>query len=401
MSHALTPAAAQLARWRADTPGAEASAHLNNAGAALPPRSVLRAMTTHLEREAMEGGYEAADGVAAEVRSAYAAVAELVGAAPRNIAIVTSATHAFALAVSTIDFARGDVIVTSQDDYISNQLMYLSLAARLGVRVVRVNDAPEGGVDLEAMAGAIRRERPRLVALTWIPTSSGLVQPAAEVGALCRAAGVPLLLDACQAVGQIETDLDALGCDYLAATGRKWLRGPRGIGFLAVSDAALARGDHPLLPDMRGAQWTAADAYELVDDARRFEQWEFSYALVLGLGEAARYALEVGVGESSVRAHALAAAARAQLEQIPGVRALDRGPRLSAISTFAVEGRDARQLMLALRARGVHASAQSRSDALIPLDRAHATSLLRVSPHYYNTSDEVARCADELRTLLR
>ena len=403
MPHALTPAArtAQLARWRADTPGAEQSAHLNNAGAALPPRVVLEAMTTHLEREAMEGGYEAADAVAPAVQAAYDALAQLVGAAPRNIAIVTSATHAFALALSTIDFARGDVIVTSQDDYISNQLMYLSLGARLGVRVIRVSDAPEGGVDLDAMARAIRAERPRLVALSWIPTSGGLVQPAAQVGALCRAAGVPFLLDACQAVGQLPIDLNALGADYLAATGRKFLRGPRGIGFLAVSDAALARGDHPLLPDMRGARWTAADAFALVDDARRFEQWEFPLALVLGLGAAACYALGVGVPAAAERAHALAAQARTQLGDIPGVRALDRGARLSAISTFAVGGREARALMLALRARGVHTSAQSRSDALIALDRAGATSLLRVSPHYYNTPDEVARCAEELRALLR
>jgi selenocysteine lyase/cysteine desulfurase len=318
---------------------------------------------------------------------------------------VTSATHAFALALSSFDLGPDDVIVTSQDDYISNQLMYLSLAARRGVRVVRVPDAPEGGVDLEALERAIRGERgaprPRLVALTWIPTSGGLVQPAAAVGALCRAAGVPFLLDACQAVGQLEVDLTALGCDLLAATGRKFLRGPRGIGFLAVSDAALARGVAPLLPDMRGARWTSADAFELVDDARRFEQWEFPHALVLGLGAAARYALDVGIAVAAARAHALAAEARTLLAAIPGVRSLDRGAQLSAIAAFAVAGRDARELMLALRARGVNTTAQSRADALIPLDRAGASSLLRVSPHYYNTADELARCDAELRALLR
>jgi selenocysteine lyase/cysteine desulfurase len=362
---------------------------------------VTDAMCAHLTREAEHGGYEAADAAAAEVRATYAAVAAIVQAQPRNVAIVTSATHAFALALSSIDFAAGDRILTSQDDYISNQLMYLSLGARLGVRVERVPDAPEGGIDLGALQQAIRRERPRLVALTWIPTSGGLIQPAAAVGELCREAGVPYLLDACQAVGQLEIDLAALQCDFLAATARKFLRGPRGVGFLAVSDAALARGVAPLLPDMRGARWTAADRYALVEDARRFEQWEFSYALVLGLGAAARYALEVGVDVAARRAHELAAAVRTAFAAIPGVRSLDRGPALSAIATFDVEGREARALMLALRAQGVNTSAQTRADALIPLERAGATSLLRVSPHYYNTAEEIARAADVLTALLR
>ncbi len=394
-------ASAQIARWRADTPGVATRAHLNNAGSALPPTAVSEAVRAHLAREAEIGGYEAADLVADGVADAYAALAELLHAQPRNVAIVTSATHAFALALSSIDFESGDRILTSQDDYISNQLMYLSLAARRGVQVERVPDAPEGGIDLGALRAAIARKRPRLVALTWIPTSSGLIQPAAAVGEICREAGVPFLLDACQAVGQLEIDLGALHCDYLAATARKFLRGPRGIGFLAISDAALDRGEAPLLPDMRGARWTAADRYALVDDARRFEQWEFSTALVLGLGAAARYALEVGVGVAAARAHALAAAARKRFAEIPHVRSLDHAARLSAIATFAVDGREARALMLALRERGVNTSSQTRADALIPLERANATSLLRVSPHYYNTAAEIERAADALTTLLR
>ncbi|MEX2180842.1 MAG: aminotransferase class V-fold PLP-dependent enzyme [Gemmatimonadaceae bacterium] len=400
----MTPSAAiaeaQLERWRAETPGVAGRAHLNNAGAALPPTVVTEAMTAHLAREATIGGYEAADEAADAITDTYDALAELLHAAPRNIAIVTSATHAFGQALAAVTLDRGDRIVTSQDDYVSNQLMYLSLAARRGVRFVRVPDAPEGGMDLGAFRETLRRERPRLVALSWIPTSGGVVQPAAEVGAICAAEGVPYLLDACQAVGQLDVDLGALRCDYLATTARKFLRGPRGIGVLAVSDAALARGDAPVLLDMRGAQWTAADAYALAEDARRFEQWEFPYALVLGLGAAARYALDVGVAAGGAGAHARAARAGALLAAIPGVRSLDHGARQSAIATFAVEGQDAREVVLALRAQGINTSAQGRSDALIALDRAGATSLLRVSPHYYNTDAEVARCSDALRALL-
>lgn len=389
-----------LAKWRAETPGCATRVHLNNAGASLMPAVVKDAITGFIGRETLEGGYEAADASAAEVAAVYAALAALVGAKPRNIAIATSATHAFAQALSAFDFAPGDVILTSSDDYVSNQLMYLALASRRGVRVVRAPDAPEGGVDVDAFTALLARERPRLAALTWIPTSSGLIQPAEAIGERCRVAGVPFLLDACQAIGQLPVEVDALHCDYLTTTARKFLRGPRGIGFLVVSDAALARGDAPLLLDMRGARWTDADAFTLVEDARRFEQWEFPYALVLGLGAAARYASEVGVARAAARAHALAAFAREAFVAIPGVRSLDRGARLSAIATFAVTGRVGRELMLSLRAEGINTSAQSRGDALIDLDRKGADSLLRVSPHYFNTEQEIASAASALGRLL-
>lgn len=399
-------AEADLIRWRADTPGCSQRIHLNNAGAALMPSVVKDAITGHLGRESSAGGYEAADAAAPLLADTYAALGELVGATSRNIAVVSSATRAFAQALSAFDFAPGDIILTSTDDYISNQLMYLSLGRRCGVQVVRVPDAPEGGVDVDAVVRALKgKVRPRLVALTWIPTNSGLIQPAAAIGAACREAGVPFLLDACQAVGQLGVDMRALHCDYLAATARKFLRGPRGVGVLAVSDEALARGDFPLLVDMRGARWTGADTFAPVDDARRFEEWELPYALVLGLGAAARYALTEGIPAIAARAHALAAETRALLGGIPGVRSLDRGASLSAIATFEISGahgvsRDSREIVLALREQGINTSAQSRGDAVIDFDRKSVSSLLRVSPHYYNTRDEIMQLRSALSQLV-
>jgi selenocysteine lyase/cysteine desulfurase len=395
------PTEAEIARWRGDTPGTANRNHLNNAGASLSPAPVLHAVEEHLRLEAAIGGYEAAAAAAGAVERTYADVAELVGAQPRNIAIVASATAAFGQAMSAFDFAPGDVIVTSNADYISNQLMFLSLAARRGVRIERSADAPDGGVDPEALRALVDRHRPRLVTLTWVPTNSGLVQPAAEVGAVCANADAPFLVDACQAVGQLPVDVMALQCDYLATTARKFLRGPRGIGFLYVSDAALAGGAHPLLVDMRGAVWTERDAFALAEGARRFEQWEFPYALVLGLGAAARYARSAGVERTAARAHALAALARRSLTGIPGVRSLDHGARLCAIAAFSCDGHDAGQLMVDLRARGINTTAQSRGDAVIDLDRAGVQTLLRVSPHYFNTEEEVAMLEMALRDLLQ
>src|SRR2546423_3762819 len=312
LARTLSPAPVDLDRWRRDTPGCRDRIHLNNAGAGLMPRPVLDALTDHLAREAAIGGYEAADEAEPRVRETYGLVADLVGAAARNIAFVENATVAFSQALSAFDFRPGDRIVTTRSDYPSNQLMYLSLAQRVGVETVRADDLPEGGVDPESVRRLARHPRTKLVAVTWVPTNSGLVQNASSVGAVCAELGVPYLVDACQSVGQMPVDVNDLRCDYLAATARKFARGPRGIGFLYASDRMLEQGAYPLFVDMRGADWSEPDAFRLVNGARRFENWEFAYALVLGLGEAARYSLGVG-SAGGERAWALAAELRQHL----------------------------------------------------------------------------------------
>jgi selenocysteine lyase/cysteine desulfurase len=402
MDRTMTGSPSQdLARWRSDTPGCTGLVHLNNAGAALVPRPVRDAVLRHLALEEELGGYEAADAQVEPIRQAYAAVARLLGANPRNVALVQNSTVAFAQAISAFDLATGDVIVTSRSDYASNQIMYLSLARRRGVEVVRAPDAPEGGVDPEAVRKLVTRRRPVLVALTWIPTNSGLVQPVEAVGRICRDADVPYLIDGCQAVGQMPLDVGQLHCDYLAATARKFLRGPRGLGFLYVSDRMLSAGAHPLLVDMHGATWTETDSFELTPDARRFETWEFAHALVLGLGAAAQYALEVGIGTARDRARELAEYARRRLAAVPGVRVLDRGPELCAIVTVAVAGRDTNDIKLELRRRGINTSSPHREDAVIDMDEKGTESALRISPHYYNTREEIDTAVEALDVILR
>jgi len=390
----------QITRWRADTPAAaDGLVHLNNAGAALMPTPVVDAIRAHLDLEVELGGYEAADAAADRIARTYDDVARLVGARPPNIAVVENATVGFAQALSAFDFRPGDVILTSRNDYVSNQLMYLSLAGRLGIEVIRAEDAPEGGVDPESVRRLIRSRRPKLVALTWVPTNSGLVQPVEAVGEICAEEGVPYLIDACQTVGQIPIDVERLHCDYLSATARKFLRGPRGVGFLYVSDRMLEDGRHPLYVDLRGARWIAADAFSVAPDARRYENWEFAYALVIGMGEAARYALDVGIDEAGRRAAGLAARFRELVAGEPGLRVLDRGPELCAIATVEVAGLEAREVVARLRERRINTSAAVRAEAVLDMDGKGAASAVRVSPHYYNTEDEIARAAEALREI--
>ena len=387
MSHVGPYSVAEL---RADTPGCSERIHLNNAGAGLMPGSVVQAVLDHVALESRIGGYEAGDARAEAIDACYSAVGALLGTAPRNIAFVENATVAYAQALSAIPLEAGAVIVTSQNDYISNQIMFLSLARRFGVEIVRAPEHPGGGFDPQGTRELIRELKPALVAMTHIPTNSGLVQPVAALGPACREVGAWYLVDACQSVGQMPVRVDELDCDFLSATSRKYLRGPRGAGFLYVSDRALAAGLEPLYLDMRGADWTAPDTYEPNPGARRFENWEFAYALVLGTGEAARLAESIGLEAIRQRSWGLADQARLGLEAINGASVLDRGDRRSATVTVHLQGWEPEDLRGELSRQGFNTGITRRSYAQIDFAEKGVDWAIRMSPHYYNTEEEVA-----------
>ncbi|MFI6848358.1 aminotransferase class V-fold PLP-dependent enzyme [Kitasatospora sp. NBC_00085] len=389
-----------IAALRADTPGCDSVIHFNNAGCGLMARPVLEAMLDHLSLEAAIGGYEASAARAAEVADFHASVAELINARPGNIAFAGSATHAYTKALSAIDFRPGDVVLTTRNDFISNQIAFLALRRRHGVEVVHAPDHPDGsGVDVEAMAALMRARRPRLVAVTHVPTNSGLVQPVAEIGRHCRELDLLYLVDACQSVGQYPIDVERIGCDLLTATCRKFLRGPRGSGFLYVSDRVLAAGYEPLFIDMYGARWTGPDTYRAVDTAARFEEWEFPYATVLGCAAAVRYALRVGIEPISWRTPALAGRLRSHLAGLPGVRVLDGGPTPAALVTFAIDGWQPQPFKAAMDARGINSALSFREFAQFDFADKDVEWCLRLSPHYYNTEDEVDAVAGTVAEL--
>jgi len=397
-----TPASTeQIEKWRDETPGCSHRIHLNNAGAALMPQPVIDTIQAHFTLENQIGGYEAADAVSDQIENAYVSVAGLVGALPKNIAMVGNATIATFLALSSFDYGPGDVIITTNVDYSSNQIMLLNLAQRFGVKIHRAADLPEGGADPDSVRQLVRDHNPKLLLMSWIPTHSGLVQDAVSVGQICRDSGVPFLLDACQAVGQIPVDVEELNVDFLAATSRKFLRGPRGMGFLYVSNQMLNQGKAPLFPDTHGARWSDVNEFELAQSARRFENWEFPVALQLGMGRAAEYAAEVGLKRISERNAMLADYARNKIAAIKGARILDSGSQQSAIVSVGLNHADAERAVDALRLQKVNTSSASRSASVIDMDAKQARSILRISSHYYNTRKEIDKCADALWEFLK
>jgi len=393
--------AEQVQNYRAETPGCKHAIHLNNAGTGLPPLPVLKSMQDYLQLEAEKGGYETSAMMSDQLHDFYTATARLLNAKAHQVAFLTSATDAFNQALSAIPFEKGDLILTTNDDYISNHTAFWALAKRMGLRVMRGPTLPGGGCDPEGMIEFIRQHRPRLVSVTHIPTNSGLIQAVAPIGQVCREEGIWYLVDACQSVGQMPVDVKQIQCDFLSATLRKFLRGPRGAGFLYVSDRALEAGLHPLLPDMRGVNWVGANEFELVDSAKRFELWEKSYALMIGSKVAIEYALAIGLDRIEKRLSDLANYLRGQLAQIDGLRLLDRGKQPCALVTFHPEGFSAEAFKAKLDARQINTSIANRSSAQIDFIEKQVEWALRASPHYYNTKGELDTFVEAVRQMIK
>ncbi len=318
-----------IAHLRAETPGVGNVLHFNNAGSALPPRPVLDAVTSHLAREA----------------------------------------------------------ATARAEYLSNYLAFLQMKARVGIEIDVVDSDASGQIDLAALERAIG-PRTTLIAITHVPGRGGLVNPAAAVGRIAARHGILYLLDACQSVGQLAVDVREIGCHMLSATGRKYLRGPRGTGFLYVRHDTIERLEPPFI-DLHAATWTDADTYVIRDDARRFENWERFVAGQIGLGVAARYAMRVGMDAIEARVKALATQLRGELAKQPGVSVHDRGVELCGIVSFLKDGEAPATTRERLRTMNINAHEARLSRVDPPTGGVH--SLVRASVHYYNDEAEVER----------
>jgi cysteine desulfurase / selenocysteine lyase len=384
-----------VAKLRSETPGIAHRVHLNNAGAALMPQPVLDAMLGYLIREAEIGGYEAAGEAHAQLDGVYSSVARLLGAERAEIALTENATVAWQLAFYAMTFRPGDRILTARSEYAANYVAFLQMAKRTGAVIEIIPDDPYGVLDPESLEPMIDG-RVKLIAITWVPTNGGLRNPAAAVGRVARRHGVTYLLDACQAVGQMPTNVAELGCDVLTATGRKFLRGPRGTGFLYVR-RKLMLGLEPPMIDHFAAHVGCYRPYELRPDARRFETWENNYAARLGLGRAIDYALDIGLEEIEARCRGLSANLRDGLRGIHDVVVHDLGRDPAAIVTFSIRNRDADRVKTELALSGFNVSVSHPSSTRLDAEARRLPSVVRASPHYYNTEEEITRFIEATR----
>lgn len=383
-----------LAQVRADTPACEHLIHFNNAGCALSPAAVTTAVTNHLRLEQELGGYEAANEAERDIAAFYPELAKLLHCDESEIAFMESATRAWQSALLSLDLQPGDQVLTADNEYASNYLSLLYLSRRHGVELITIPSGDDGLIDPQRIADSITAKT-RAVALTHVASQRGDVQAITEVGEIAHENGLVFLVDACQSVGQIELNLKQIKCDFLCGTGRKYLRGPRGTGFLYANRETTQSLVPPAI-DLHSASWASPSEFEIKAGAIRFESWERNVAGMIGLGKALKYANSLSMESIEARVRLLAKSLNRQLQSINGVEVHERSANLSGIVTLSRVNTEAGTLRENLQTLGVNTSVAKKQNARLDLDSVLDRDVLRASLHYYNSEEEVTRFVDLL-----
>ena len=386
-------------RARIETPGCLGFIHLHHSGSALMPVTVIDAVRNHLNLELMRGGYEAEEFAIKKYKGVYTSIAKMLNCAANEIALSESATASWNAVFYGIaqTFKQGDCILTTKSEYVSNMIAYLQIQKKSGVEIVVAPDDEHGQIDVRALESLIS-PKVKLISITHVPTHNGLVNPINEIGEIANSYAIPYLVDACQSAGQMPLNVEQIGCDALSATGRKFLRGPRGTGFLYVREKALDKFP-PAFLDLHAATWTDVDSYELQPGARRYEQFESNIAARIGLGAAVDYALSWGLAEIYSRIRFLADKLREMLEEIDGVTLRDKGREKCGIVTFTLDGVSAKKFQKKMRKKNINVGLSKRNCALIDLTKWDIDALIRCPVHYYNTEDELEFFVKEITRL--
>ncbi|RFZ83468.1 aminotransferase class V-fold PLP-dependent enzyme [Mucilaginibacter terrenus] len=399
MNQPLPLTDAEIAQLRAETKGTAQRIHFNNAGSSLPPDVVVDTVKAYLDEEAVFGGYETEAKYTAQLDRTYDLIAQLINAGREEVAIVESASVGWGLLFNGIDFKPGDEVIISEMEYVTNLMGFINARKNHGIKITLIPNDENGDYSLRALEDAINPQT-KLIAVTHIPSTSGGMMPIAEIGQIARRHNILYLVDACQSAGQLPVNVESIGCDMLSVTGRKYLRAPRGTGFLYVRKAVQDKLKL-ILMDSLAAEWVSEDDFKARPDARRFELYEKSRALTLGLGKAIDYALAIGLDKIWMRIQHLASLMRTELRNIDGITVHDIGSMQCGIVTFSVAGIDAAEVKTRLSAKQINVSVAKAISTLIYMNKHHLAATVRASVHYYNTEEEIRTLCSVLEEITK
>lgn len=378
----------EVLQFRSLTGGTVECIHFNNAGSSLPTDIVVKTVVDYLHDEAMYGGYETEFKYQAELENTYTLIARLINAEINEVALVENASLGWGLAFNGIDFKKGDEVITSEMEYSTNLLGYLNAKKLYGIEIKIIAQDDKGNFPVAALEAAIT-PKTKLIAITHIASGSGTMLPIVEIGLVAKKYNILYMVDACQTIGQVPIDVKEINCDMLSVTGRKYLRGPRGTGFMFVKKS-VQPSLKTLFMDSHTASWVSKDEFKVRDDARMFELFEKNRALILGLSKSVELALSIGVDRIWHRVKMLADLLRSELTKIPGVIVHDKGDLKCGIVTFSIKGQDAHAVKAMLNERSINVSVSNAASTLLYMTNNHLAPTVRASVHYYNTEQEIA-----------
>lgn len=387
-----------ITQIRKDTPGTQRLIHFNNAGASLPTRQTLEAIQDYLHREAMTGGYRFMTEEAATINDFYVQAAQLINASPDEIALTQNASASLNLALYALPWQKGDVLLTSEIEYGNNFLNYLKLEKDKGVEIRIFPLDKNYHYNLATFENYIN-DKVKLIAITHIPTNSGMIAPVEAIGKIAKKHNILYMVDACQSIGHLPFDVEKIGCDFATATSRKYLRGPRGMGFLYVRKPIIERMN-PIFLEMLYADWQSETDFQLNKSIKMFECWEKPYALMAGFTAAIRYANDLGIDNIWLRTQENAAYLRRQLATLKHLTIQDIGENLCGIVTFTIEGLSNEAIQKHLQNHNINTSISPGFTSLLDMQKRGLSDVLRASVHYYNTKEEINTFVETLSQII-
>lgn len=379
---------------RRETPGAKYVAHFDNAGAALPCHDTVQAVTNYINKEARVGGYAMQFSNESAFQKFYKNAAELINCQPDEISLTIGASDAQAKILYSFPFKRGDVVVTTEMEYSNNFMNLLNLKKQKGIKIRIVKNEKDCSFNLEKFENAID-EKVKLIAATHIPTSSGQIAPVEAIGKIAKKHKIPYLLDACQSIGQCPVDVQKIGCDFATATSRKYLRGPRGLGFLFVKKSAMEMLTPPTVESWF-ASWESKTVYKIERTHKMFEGFEKPYSNIVGLATAIDYQNQLGIEATWERIQQLSKILRIRLNSLKNVKVVDPKVNLSGIVTFVKKGVDGSKIHQNLAAQKINVSVTQPFSSLIDMKKRKLSEAMRASVHYYNTKNEIEKLVKSL-----
>ncbi|GAA4203293.1 aminotransferase class V-fold PLP-dependent enzyme [Pedobacter jeongneungensis] len=373
--------------------------HFNNAGASLPPDIVVDTVIDYLKEEAQKGGYETEAKYLDRINAVYGKIAGFINAETEEIALFENASAAWGTAFKGLQFEDGDEIIISEMEYVTNLIGLVDAQKAAQIKVTVIPNDENGDFSLKLLEESINAKT-KLFIFTHVSSSGGSILPVEAIGELAEKHDILYLLDACQSAGQIPLDVKKIKCDMLSATGRKYLRAPRGTGFLFVKKAVQDK-IRPALKDFLSAGNVSLDGYTLREDARRYELYEKNRALTLGLVAAIDYASSIGMERIWQRIESLSRLLRAKLVAITGITLRDHGLQLSGIVTFSADSLSSADIKTRLTQQGINVSIGVQQATPIYMENTGQESLVRASIHYYNTEGEINLFIQVISDILR
>lgn len=353
--------------------------NFNNAGSSRPYSEVNKEIRDFLKVEYFMGGYYAVEKYKKKLEKFYYNLSKLINCKVAEISFLSSTTQAWNLFFNSIQISKKENIVIFENEYGSNLIYYKK--QKLNVRIVKINE--DGKICLKDLLKKINKNT-KIISLCHIASQCGDKIEAAKIFNFVRNLNPDIIcvLDACQSIGQIKVDVKEINCDVLVGSGRKYLRGPRGTGFIYINEK-IREKVKPMILDLKNTE--CYQEIIKIKKANIFENFEYSPALQIGLGKAIERINSSGINQIELQIRQKSQYLRKKLDYFSKITFFENFNTLTGINTLKIEGLSSLRIYNYLLSKRILTSISTSATSLLYFNKKKIKDVLRISIHHYNS----------------